>query len=30
MSGAELTEAERDNVEADVYARCMIDLAKEH
>lgn len=30
MSGAELTDAERDNVEADVYARCMVDLAKEH
>lgn len=26
----ELTDEERDNVEADVYARCMIDLAKEH
>jgi hypothetical protein len=26
----ELTDAERDNVEADVYARAMIDLAKEH
>lgn len=29
MSSA-LSEEERDNVEADVYARCMIDLAKEH
>lgn len=26
---AELTEEERDNIAADVYARCMIDLAKE-
>lgn len=28
--GAELTDEERDNIEADVYARCMIDLAKAH